>query len=53
MEKKTGESELRDRKGKMEIRDEMNQPEIKDEDLDRVTGGGNSVWGTVPVQPGG
>lgn len=42
----SGQNKLERDRSKPEIKDEMNQPEIKDEDLDRVSGGGNSAWGT-------
>lgn len=51
MNKRFGESKFREQKNELEIKDEMPQTEIKEEDLDRVSGGGNSAWGTLQQQP--
>lgn len=51
MNRRFGDSMFEDETTKIEISDENNAPEIGDEDLDRVSGGGNSAWNTI--QQGG
>ncbi|HEY2475845.1 MAG TPA: hypothetical protein VGI19_13735 [Candidatus Cybelea sp.] len=40
-------------KNKPEFKAESERLEISNEDLDRVTGGGNSAWGTKNAQGAG
>jgi hypothetical protein len=46
MNQQSDKSKRREEATEPEIMDEMNNPEITDEMLDRVSGGGNSAWGT-------
>lgn len=47
MNQQGGQNRFEDAKNAPEIMDEASMPEIMDEDLDQVTGGGNSAWGTA------
>jgi hypothetical protein len=53
MNRRPGDDKFEETKKKPQSADESAMPEIRDEDLDKVSGGGNSAWGTMQQPPGG
>lgn len=53
MNLRPGDDKFDETKKSPQFADEAGMPEIKDDDLDKVSGGGNSAWGTMQQPPGG
>jgi hypothetical protein len=51
MKRQSSENKTEDEKYQADMNDETGMPEIREEELDRLSGGGNSAWGTVAPPP--